>query len=107
MVYIYLAYEFSDAEWRLGTDALRYIDSTYYSDPHLYPSLLYLIGAKDHEKKKESCDNPKEEKEKKKKKAKNIEDEDESDIEEKDPDWNSWIDDERDVDDDALFALTL
>ena len=62
--------------------------------------MLYLIGAKDHENKEESCDYPKEEKEKKKKKAKNIEDEDESD-------WNSWIDDERDFDDDALFALTL
>ena len=40
---------FSYGEWRLGTDAIRFLDNDYYADPRLYPSLLYLFGIMDHE----------------------------------------------------------
>mmetsp|Transcript_20107 Transcript_20107/g.24779 ORF Transcript_20107/g.24779 Transcript_20107/m.24779 type:complete len:87 (+) Transcript_20107:520-780(+) len=43
------AYMFSFGEWRLGTDAIRYFDNSYYVDTRLYPSLLYIFGLMEHE----------------------------------------------------------
>lgn len=40
---------FGSGEWRLGTDAIRYLNNNYYADPRLLPSLLYLFGILDHE----------------------------------------------------------
>ena len=44
---------FSYGEWRLGTDAIRFLraadDKHYWMDPRLYPSLLYMFGLLKHE----------------------------------------------------------
>ena len=42
--YSVAAYYFFRIEYRQGTDAIRYIDNEYYSDPVLLPSLLYIFG---------------------------------------------------------------
>ena len=104
-LYLFFAYIFVYSEWRLGTDALRYINSNYYSDPYLYPSMLYLFGIMDHENKVESYDFAYEKKEDEE--AENIDEEDESDVEDQDIDQEIEEFEDGDFDEDALFALTL
>jgi len=53
-VWLNFAWMFSFGEWRLGTDAIRYLDENYYADTRLYPSMLYLLGFMDHEYKPEN-----------------------------------------------------
>ena len=57
ILYAWLASSFYYGEWRLGTDAIRWIDfgigKDYYIDPYLYPSILYLVGFLKHEEKPE------------------------------------------------------
>ena len=53
VLYIGFAWMFSYGEWRLGTDAIRYLDHGYWWDPRLYPSFLYLFGIMDHVEKQE------------------------------------------------------
>lgn len=74
-MYLFFAYILAFSEWRLGTDALRYINSNYYADPYLYPSMLYLFGIMDHENKIESYDFANEKKEDEE--AENIDEEEE------------------------------
>ena len=47
--YMYLTWIGFYGDWRLGTDAIRYLDNDYYADPRLYPSLFYLFGIMSHE----------------------------------------------------------
>ena len=56
VLYILFAWMFSYGEWRLGTDAIRYLDHGYYWDPRLYPSFLYLFGIMDHVEKPDDFD---------------------------------------------------
>jgi len=56
VLYIGFAWMFSYGEWRLGTDAIRYLDHGYWWDPRLYPSFLYLFGIMDHVEKQEDID---------------------------------------------------
>ena len=48
IAYLSIASMFVYGEWRLGTDAIRYLDNSYYLDPYMYPSILYLIGFLKH-----------------------------------------------------------
>ena len=56
VLYIGFAWMFSYGEWRLGTDAIRYLDHGYWWDPRLYPSFLYLFGIMDHVEKQDDID---------------------------------------------------
>ena len=49
LVWLSFAWMFGFSEFRLGTDAIRYLDTNYYADTRLYPSMLYLFGLMDHE----------------------------------------------------------
>ena len=49
VLYSWLASSFYYGEWRLGTDAIRWLDNDYHVDPYLYPSVLYLVGFLKHE----------------------------------------------------------
>lgn len=48
LVYAPAAYWFFKVEYEQGTNAIRYIDPSYYSDPVLLPSLLYVFGIREH-----------------------------------------------------------
>ena len=43
------AYWAWSVEYALGTDAIRYLKPDYYSDPTLLPSILYIIGVREHQ----------------------------------------------------------
>lgn len=36
-------------EYKNGTDAIRYVDNSYYADPHLLPSVFYWLGIAKHQ----------------------------------------------------------
>ena len=46
--YLVMASMFIWGEYRLGTDAIRFLDNDYYLDPYLLPSILYLVGFEHH-----------------------------------------------------------
>ena len=43
------AYWAWSVEYKQGTDAIRYLKPDYYSDPTLLPSILYIIGVREHQ----------------------------------------------------------
>jgi len=113
-LYCNFAWMFSYGEWRLGTDALRYLDNDYYADKRLYPSLLYLFGLMDHEDQPEDIkfgeDQEDDEDEddysdrKRKRSRKDSDDEDEDEDEEEDLDVEDLTnDDDFEFDDDEFI----
>ena len=47
-LWLNFAWMFSYGEFRLGTDAIRYLDNNYWMDPRLLPSMLYIFGLLEH-----------------------------------------------------------
>ena len=45
----WFAYWAWSVEYALGTNAIRYLKPDYYSDPYLLPSILYIIGVREHQ----------------------------------------------------------
>ncbi len=48
ILYLVMASMFVWGEYRLGTDAIRFLDNDYYLDPYLLPSILYVVGFEHH-----------------------------------------------------------
>jgi len=46
--YSFIAYYLWRAEYEFGTEAIRYLNNDYYKDPKLLPSILYLLGMREH-----------------------------------------------------------
>ena len=61
--YLVIASMFIWGEYRLGTDAIRYLDNDYYLDPYLLPSVLYLVGFEHHIERPEIMDDARHESE--------------------------------------------